>query len=746
MVHTRSFYKNLSWKLRRDYDKFHTSKLLNARFHNAKEYWKLLKGPTSSFKTNITNHEFYRYFKDLSNPDDPFYTADPDISDNVSQAAINDIQEMFSELDCEIDQTEIMSAVKQLKRSKSPGDDLLVNELFIYGKDALLPHLTSLFNFIFNSGFFPSQWSNGLIIPLHKKGDVHIASNYRGITLLNVLGKLFTRIINTRLDNWAEIYGVYIEAQNGFRRERGTIDNIFILQQLMHSYINNGKPLYTCFIDFSKAFDYIVRDNLWYKLLKCGLNGKILKIIMSMYKFIKSQVFIQGEKSSTFACKLGVRQGECLSPILFALYVNDMEENLRNVETGISVLDIKLFLLFYADDAVILADTAQGLQLGLDSLYEYCQRWKLKINTNKSKIMIFRKGSRLHRNIWKYGDESLEVVNALPYLGILFSSSGSFSQAQAKLAEKANRALFSLYQKTSRFRGLDAELMLDLFDKLVMPILNYAAAVWGFDSCPQIERIHTKFCKRLLGVKISTQNNFVYGELGRFPLRNTRILIIVKYWLNIVHGRKPLYVNLCYQNSLHDLDSNNANGWTKSVRDLLFSMGFGEVWYNQGVGNCSAFISEFKQRSRDIFQQNWSCELEISSRATFYRSIRNIHVYQPYLAKVRVQSHRQALCRLITSSHTLRIESGRWDRPQLPRNERFCFNCVSFIEDEYHFVLECPLYAVIRQQLIPRYYTIRPSMLKLVELFNTTRRKQIIALAKYTYKAFQIRQTSILAR
>ena len=85
---------------------------------------------------------------------------------------------------------------------------------------------------------------------------------------MNVLGKLFTRIINTRLDNWAEIYGVYIEAQNGFRRERGTIDNIFILQQLLHSYISNCKTLYTCFIDFSKAFDYIVRDNLWYKLVQ----------------------------------------------------------------------------------------------------------------------------------------------------------------------------------------------------------------------------------------------------------------------------------------------------------------------------------------------------------------------------------------------------------------------------------------------------------------------------------------------
>ena len=123
-----------------------------------------------------------------------------------------------------------------------------------------------------------------------------------------------------------------------------------------------------------------------------------------------------------------------------------MEENLRNVNTGISILDVKLFLLFYADDAVILADMEQGLQEGLNCLYEYCNRWKLKINTDKTKIIVFRKGNRLHRKIWKYGDAVLDVVNSIPYLGILISSNGSYLQAQNKLIEKDNRALFSLYQ------------------------------------------------------------------------------------------------------------------------------------------------------------------------------------------------------------------------------------------------------------------------------------------------------------
>ena len=92
--------------------------------------------------------------------------------------------------------------------------------------------------------------------------------NYRGITLLSTLGKLFTRVINDRLES----YGVYIEAQYGFRKGRGTADRIFVLSQLVNTFVNSGEKLYAFFVDFRKAFDFVVRDTLWYKLLCYGVN------------------------------------------------------------------------------------------------------------------------------------------------------------------------------------------------------------------------------------------------------------------------------------------------------------------------------------------------------------------------------------------------------------------------------------------------------------------------------------------
>ena len=116
-------------------------------------------------------------------------------------------------------------------------------------------YLLPLFNFIFDSGIFPDMWRDGLLSPLYKRGNRLKPDNYRGITLLSVLGKLFTRVLNNRLESRAENYRINVEAQNGFRKGRGTVDSIFILHNVINEFMEKGNKLYTCFIDFSEAFD-----------------------------------------------------------------------------------------------------------------------------------------------------------------------------------------------------------------------------------------------------------------------------------------------------------------------------------------------------------------------------------------------------------------------------------------------------------------------------------------------------------
>ena len=148
---------------------------------------------------------------------------------------------MFDELDQSITDAEIRRGIKELKTGKSRGPDKIINEFLIHGVSTLLSYLNKLFNLVFNQGHFPVCWSEGYLVPIHKKGSLNNVESYRGITLLSVLGKLFTRVLNNRLSEWAENYYIYIEAQAGFRSHMSTVDNIFVLHGLITHLINEGR-------------------------------------------------------------------------------------------------------------------------------------------------------------------------------------------------------------------------------------------------------------------------------------------------------------------------------------------------------------------------------------------------------------------------------------------------------------------------------------------------------------------------
>ena len=190
------------------------------------------------------------------------------------------------------------------------------------------------------------------------------------------------------------------------------------------------KKLFCSFIDLSKAFDSVWRVGLWRKLLNYSINGKFFKVIHNMYLNIKACVSVDGTNSAFFLSHTGVRQGDNLSPVLFAIFMNDLEDHLfvdqvEGIPVDVEVDDqtsyfFKLFVLLYADDTVILADNAEEFQKSLDSFHHYCSEWKLTINQNKSKVIVFgaRKTDAFR---FRIGDTILEVVDSYKYLGTYFS-------------------------------------------------------------------------------------------------------------------------------------------------------------------------------------------------------------------------------------------------------------------------------------------------------------------------------------
>ena len=295
---------------------------------------------------------------------------------------------------------------------------------------------------------------------------------------------------------------------------------------------------------------------------------------------VKSRIKHNNVLSDSFDCSLGVRQGECLSPFLFAMFLNDLEDTfLQSGLPGIDVNMFRVFLILYADDIIIFGNNAEELQLSLDHLYEYCNTWKLKVNAAKTKVMIFRKGGRLPQNLnFTYDNNQLKIVNKFTYLGIVFTSGGSFSEAQLTLSGQALKAMFSMNKLLQKFTNISVIHRLELFDKLVAPILNYACEIWGFMEGAAIEKVHLQFCKRILGVKKTTQNDFIYGELGRTTFKNNRLYSILRYWIKIVQCNENKYISKIYHMLNNDIDQRpGLKNWCSFVKCLLFNLGLNDA-------------------------------------------------------------------------------------------------------------------------------------------------------------------------
>ena len=213
------------------------------------------------------------------------------------------------------------------------GIDQIPNEYLKYAESKLVPIFTRLFNLIFNSGILPDDWLTGIIKPIYKKkGNPKEPESYRPITIVSCFGKLFTSILNKRITTFLESMEKFKENQAGFRKNYSTTDHIFSLYALFEILKQRKKKLYCAFIDFSKAFDTVWRTGLWQKMLSLDINGKCLRIIYSMYQGIKSCISHNNEYSAYFLCENGVRQGENLSPILFTMYLNDLEDSLTDTQ------------------------------------------------------------------------------------------------------------------------------------------------------------------------------------------------------------------------------------------------------------------------------------------------------------------------------------------------------------------------------------------------------------------------------
>ncbi len=270
--------------------------------------------------------------------------------------------------------------------------------------------------------------------------------------MLPCISKLYSAFINKRLSNYLETSDLLAEEQNGFRKNRSCEEHVFTL----NSIIRNNSKVFTAFIDLKKAFDFVDRDMLLYKLLINGVDGNVYNSIKSIYSSSTSCIRINNKLTDWFDCKTGVKQGDNLSPTLFSVFINDLVSDINGLDLGMDVGDSKLSILMYADDIVLMSDSEINLQRMLDTLHEWCKKWRVLINTNKSKCVHFRKGRFKTKSDFQFriGNNVLEIVEQYKYLGVIFNDKLNYSSHCEAIAKGAGRALGSIISKNSHLKGL----------------------------------------------------------------------------------------------------------------------------------------------------------------------------------------------------------------------------------------------------------------------------------------------------
>lgn len=495
------------------------------------------------------------------------------------------------------------------------------------------------------------------------------------------------------------------------------------------------RKLYASFIDFRKCFDLLYRNGIWYKLITFGVSTKIVNILRSMYVCVKACVRTNGTLSESFDTYMGGKQGEPLSPLLFIFFVNDMHESLRSTNVPCFTLDdIQVFLLLFADDTVLFSYTKEGLQVLLNKLKDYCYNWGIAVNTEKTVVMVFKSGNRPEHVELFYDNKLLNVVRNFTYLGVNLSSNGNFYRAQKSLADQALKALFSL---NSLFDELTLNISekLKLFDAMVSPILLYGSEVWGFHKSPDIEKIHLKFLKQLLGVKMQTTNISVFGEFGRFPFEILRKVRIVKYWYRITKSQGSFIYKMLY---LKGSNGTYVNAWYTNVNAMLEELGFSYLCNKEVIEPID--IQRVIQRIYDQYFQKWSTELKSFSKLDSYRLFKCDFKEEDYLNCIVNEKYRVALSRFRCSSHKLAIEEGRFRN--IERSDRLCTKCnMRQVENEFHFLLVCPYYRSLRTELLGRYYCSWPNHFKFKAILQSHNKKQLNNVGKYIYLAMKKRDT-----
>ncbi len=364
---------------------------------------------------------------------------------------------------------EVAWFIKKLRTRGSPGIDKITNKLIKNLPSSFPLILVKLFNACFTQSHFPSSWKSAVIIMIPKaKKDHKIADNYRPISLLNTLSKLFERLICDRIEDWMHKNKIIVNYQSGFRRNHQTRDHIMRVIQNGLSSFNRKEKLGAIFIDIEKAFDSVWHDGLLSKLDDYKIPQYLGKILANYLSGRKFMVRVGDALSTLLSILSGVPQGSVLGPILFLLFFNDIPCSDKTAAALFA--DDLLFWYSHGNLSVI----NNRLQCTLDKIKLWLSKWRLKLNVSITTYSIFNKQNQLQPNITlQFGNQLIKFDPYPKFLGVILDPGLTFKQHIQYIKQRTESRLNMLRSIRGRNWGASEKLLMISYKVFIRSLIDY---------------------------------------------------------------------------------------------------------------------------------------------------------------------------------------------------------------------------------------------------------------------------------
>ena len=406
----------------------------------------------------------------------------------------------------------VMKQLLRLREDKAPGTDNLSPRLLLMARDQLVCPLAIIMSRSMATGMVPTDWRSANVTPVFKKGKRTACENYRPISLTSQVCKMFEAMIRDSLVAHLEKHALIRASQHGFRKGHSCLSNLLCFLDKVTSCVNEGRSADAIYLDFAKAFDKVPHQRLLIKLRAHGVDGRLLTWIESWLRDRKQRVCLRGSSSSWCRVNSGVPQGSVLGPVLFLVFINDLDIGIRS--------DIWKF----ADDTKILGvvedvGSADLLQRDMDRLMDWSSTWQMQFNEKKCKVMHIGRRNKMFQ--YSMRQHVLEDTAEERDLGFMMSSDLKPS-VHCRLAYSRANSFLGLIRRTFVYR--DPGTLICLYKTMVRPHLEYAVSAWS----PQykldkvlLERIQHRFTRMIPGL-----SKLSYGErlqrLGLWTLEERR--------------------------------------------------------------------------------------------------------------------------------------------------------------------------------------------------------------------------------